>query len=82
MISIINVFDLITDQTNFSKLFFCIRNPLPHLLMVFSAVQSTSLQLLLDANTCAASTLLCSLWRAELPAWRLTSGIVVNTELI
>lgn len=38
--------------------------------MIFSAVQSTvCLQLLLDANTSAASAFLCSLWRAELPAW-------------
>lgn len=44
--------------------------PLLHPLMIFSAVQSTvCLQLLLDANTSAASAFLCSLWRAELPAW-------------
>lgn len=41
-----------------------------HPLMIFSAVQSTvCLQLLLDANTSAASAFLCSLWRAQLPAW-------------
>lgn len=38
--------------------------------MIFSAVQSTvCLQLLLDANTSAASAFLCSVWRAELSAW-------------
>lgn len=44
--------------------------PLLHPLMIFSAVQSTvCLQLLLEANTSAASAFLCSLWRAEPPAW-------------
>lgn len=82
MISIINVFDLIKTYSrprHFSKdVFFSVSGtsgnpsapPLPHPLMIFSVVQSTvCLQLLLDANTSAASALLGSLWRAELPAW-------------
>lgn len=81
MISIINAFDLIRTNNrpgHFFKRLFSLPGtsgnpsvpPLPHPLMIFSVVQSTvCLQLLLDASTSAASALLCSLWRAELPAW-------------